>query len=373
MLTEAGWKTAAVKFKIKGNDLQKALAAYDDLEDDAHDDLLDGIAEIRKQALALKKSKEVTAAPPAMKHLADLLAALEAELRDVTREKVDAAKKEQDKKATEAKKQNEDEDEEDEEEDEEFEKALLTALMKVKGAKDAVFQFIVCDAKPHCGVMIAKKIGPKHKATLTEVTGSKRFLHTGLCRMENGKFRFELEKPVAGLARKLQEAIKHHTGKKFPILVGNESVGAEEEGEAGVIAPPKLGRAELASAPQVWHGTRDILHKNINALKKAVQAKYADEDPDFVDEINDNMEKMGIIIEKLDGRLAHSLEKASAAKDAAGRSAELTKAKAILAEYIKYVKAEPLIEHIDQNPFGVKTNLKAVLAGSLTHMAQAIG
>src|SRR5207249_3361769 len=165
-----------------------------------------------------------------------------------------------------------------------------------------------------------------------------------------------------------QDAIKHHTGKKLPILVGNETADAEDEGDAAVVALPKLPRAELANAPQVWHGTRDILHKNINALKKAVQAKYADEDPDFVDQVNDDMEKMGVIIEKLDTRLAHSLEKANASQDAAARKTELTKAKAILAEYIKYVKAEPLIEHIDANPFGVKTNLKAVLAGSLTHM-----
>jgi len=58
----------------------------------------------------------------------------------------------------------------DEEEDEEFEKALLMALMKVKGAKDAIFEFIVCEGKPHWGVMLAKKIGPKHKAMLTEAT-----------------------------------------------------------------------------------------------------------------------------------------------------------------------------------------------------------
>ena len=54
-------------------------------------------------------------------------------------------------------------------------------------------------------------------------------------------------------------------------------------------------------------------------------------------------------------------------------SDELGVAKAILAEYIKYVKSEPLIEHIDANPFGVKTGLKAALAGSLTHLAQSIG
>jgi len=374
ILTETGWKTAAAKFKIKSNDLQKALAEYDKTQDDEHDDLLAGIVEIRKHALALKKSKAVAEAPAAMKYLAELLAALEAEQRDVAKEKGDAEK--DDAEAKKHEKQEEDEEaeaEEDEEEDEEYEKALLTAFMKLKGAKDVAYEFIVCDAKPHCAVMIAKKIGARHKATLSEVTGSKRFLHTGVCRVENGKFRFEMEKSVAGLAKKLQDAIKHYTGKKLPIMVGNESADAEDEGEAVAVAPPKLPRADLANAPHVWHGTRDILHKNINALKKAVQAKYADEDPDFVDEVNNNMEKMGIIIEKLDTRLANSLEKANATQDAGARKSELANAKAILAEYIKYVKAEPLIEHIDHNPFGVNTNLKAVLAGSLTHMAQAIG
>jgi len=377
ILTENGWRTAAAKFKIKSNELQKALADYDKTQDEEHDDLLEGIDEIRKYALALKKSKDIAAAPAAMKYLAELLVALEVEQRDVAKDKAEADKADADaEKREKREKADEDEDEnenEDKEEDEEYEKALWTAFQKLKSAKDVTFEFIVCDAKPHCAVMIAKKIGAKHKAALSDVTGSKRFLHTGLCRVENGKFRFEMEKPVAGLAKKLQDAIKHHTGKKLPILVGNESADAEEEGEAVAVAAPKLPRADLANAPHVWHGTRDILHKNINALKKAVQAKYADENPDFVDEVNNNMEKMGIIIEKLDTRLADSLQKAHGAQDAAARKTELAKAKAILAEYIKYVKAEPLIEHIDANPFGVRTNLKAVLSGSLTHMAQAIG
>jgi hypothetical protein len=377
ILTESGWKSAAVKYKIKGNDLQKVLAQYDRLEDDAHDELLECIAEIRKEALALKKAREAAAVPAALKYLADLISALEAEQRDIAKDKAEAEKllAEAKKRAAQEKgKPAEDEEDEEEEEDEEYGVALLTALHKLKGAKDAIYEFIVCDAKPHCGVMVAKKIAAKHKVMLTEITGSKRFLPIGQCRMDEGKFRFEMEKPVSGLARKLQLAIKNYTGKKLPIQVGNEAADADEdeEGAAG-IGTLKLPKVELATAPQVWHGTRDVLHKSINALKSAIQAKYAGENPDFVDKINNDMEKMGNIVERLDGRLADSLTKAHDTKDAAGRATELAKAKTILAEYIKYVKAEPLIEHIDANPFGVKTNLKAVLANSLTHMAKAIG
>ena len=48
-------------------------------------------------------------------------------------------------------------------------------------------------------------------------------------------------------------------------------------------------------------------------------------------------------------------------------------AKAILAEYIRYVGSEPLIAHLDSNPFGVKTELRATLSKSLTQLARAIG
>src|SRR4051812_30359856 len=94
ILTEAHWKTTALKFKIKGPELQKALAAYDKTPDNDHNGLLEGIAEIRKHALTLKKSKEVAAEPTALKHLADLLAALEAEQREVARQQEAAAKSE---------------------------------------------------------------------------------------------------------------------------------------------------------------------------------------------------------------------------------------------------------------------------------------
>ena len=56
-----------------------------------------------------------------------------------------------------------------------------------------------------------------------------------------------------------------------------------------------------------------------------------------------------------------------------GASAELQNAKVILADYIRYVKTEPLVGHIDANPFGVDTKLRHVLTESLTHMAKSIG
>jgi hypothetical protein len=138
-------------------------------------------------------------------------------------------------------------------------------------------------------------------------------------------------------------------------------------------APPKLGKPELATAPEVWHGTRDILATNIAELKKGILAHYGSEYPEVLAAIQDILKKLGVILEKLDHRLADSLEAANGASDPAARAAELKNSKAILTEYIMYVKSEPMIDHIDSNPFGVDTKLRQVLMGALTHMAKSIG
>jgi hypothetical protein len=241
-------------------------------------------------------------------------------------------------------------------------------------------QFLVCDAKPCIALMVARKISPKHKEELTRVTeGSKRFPHLGQCRFEDGYYIFDTDKPAPGLARKIQASLKFHTGKKLPIRVGTESAEEEEFGAAVPASateaaqdakPPK---PDLAKAAHVWRETRGLIEKNISALRKAIQDQCVDEDPDFVEEVNNHMAKLDRIVAKLDTRLADSFAKAHESQDPGARKAELVKSKAILAEYLNYVKAEPLIAHVDANPFGVKSNLKALLAGSLTHMAQAIG
>jgi hypothetical protein len=390
LLTESGWKAIVQKFKIKDNGLQKALVTYELFADDAPDGRLKALANVTQLAASLKKVKEVAAVPAAAKYLADMLTAADAEQRELAKLKALAEKTAATVKKNEddAKKKGADEDENEKEEEEEegdYAKRLLAAFQKLKGAKDLSYEFIVCDAKPHCGLMIARKITPKHKEELTKLTGSKRFLHTGTCTMVNGKFSFNTGQPVTGLAKKLQDSIKNFTGKKLPILVGTESAEGDEEQSSGgqasagtspkppqPVAPPKLGQATLEKAPDVWHSTRGILDTNIKELKQAIRNEYAGESPGLIAGIEETVSKLDVILDKLDQRLADSLAKAHAAKDPAARQAELKNSKAILFDYINYVKSEPLIAHIDSNPLGIQTNLKQVLADSLKHMAQAI-
>jgi len=84
------------------------------------------------------------------------------------------------------------------------------------------------------------------------------------------------------------------------------------------------------------------------------------------------VQRVDVILEKLDARLAQTLERAGATKDAAKRKAEIAGAKTILADYIAFVKSEPLIDHIDKNPFGVNAQVRKVITDSLTHMIKSI-
>jgi hypothetical protein len=138
-------------------------------------------------------------------------------------------------------------------------------------------------------------------------------------------------------------------------------------------APPKLGKGTLDRAPDAWHGMRGVLGKNVNELKKAVRSEYASEHPTLLKDIEKNLQKLDGILEKLDHRLADALAEAHAAKDAGERRTKLKNCKAMVAQHIQYVKSEPLIAHMDKNPFGVQTNFQRIVTDHLLHVAQAIG
>ena len=227
VLTVNGWRAVALKCLIKDNGLLRALAGYEKLDEHKYDERLKATASISQLALALKKNAYVADIPLAANYLTDVAGAADSENDAISKAKALAAKA-----AAATQKKEDAEDKKQDEQDEKYETRLLAAFQKLKSAKDLSYEFIVCDAKPHCAVTIAKKITPQHKEELTRLTdGSKRFLHPGTCHFADGKFAFSLDHPVTGLARKLQDSIKKYTGKKFPIVVGAD-LADDDEGSA---------------------------------------------------------------------------------------------------------------------------------------------
>ena len=503
-LNETAWKEMVSKNHLKDNGLVKSLSEYRRLEEDDLEGRAEIVAEVKSLAGALKRNKEVSGVGSAVRYLSDLVATCESEQRDIVKAKAEVEKVArlnavlQKRKAEGIEEELEDEDGEEEDEGEEgqgkYGEKLLAAFKRLKGEKDVEYHFIICDAKPLVGLMLSKQpISGRHKAELSEVTGGRRFLKPGLCRVEGGKLILEMDEPPAGLAAKIRKSFKQFTGVNIGVRAGDqsdedadeeqlnminpdlsapaepgsvpgvgESQGQEAEfdpnapfvirgavGRGGAnqsvdvkavqtalnrrmraglkvdgicgpltiaaigefqkrlgqakpdervdvgrgtaralaaggavgpapappqpISPPKLGKPVLAKAPAVWNSTRSILSTNIEELKKGIRNHYGSEHPELLEEIERSMLKLGSVLDRLDDRLARALERANGASTEAARVAELRSAKAILTDYIKYVKSEPLIDHMDSNPFGVSTNLKRVLIDSLTHLAQVIG
>jgi hypothetical protein len=393
-LTESGWKKIAADSKVKDNGLQKALAAYENLDEDKYDERLKGIATVCQLSTALKKAKEVAALKDVVKYLAGLTAAADAEKNEIAKAKASAAKTAAiaQKKAEDEAKKAESEDKAKEEEEDETGDSLTklkNALKSLRTAKAPYF-FLVCDAKPF-GLVISKKDIRKSgqaKKELAELAGgATRPPKFGECRFEGSKLIFEMEKPPGGLARILQKWIKENTGLGLKVMVGAESAEDEDQpaeaqaaaGAAPGAKPAQAGAAanekaeKLHKAAEAWHGTRKTVDAKVNELRKAIKAHYADGHPDVLKEIDKGLVKLDGVLDKLDHRLAESLAKAGDAANDAARQAELKNCKGVLKEYIAYVKSEPLIAHMDSNPFGVKTNLKQTLVEAVTHAAKTIG
>ena len=384
-LSENGWKTIAQKFKVKDNGLQKALATYEKLPEDKHDERVKCLGSIGQLAATLKKTKEVSALPDVVKYLTNLGPAVEGEKNEVTKAKAGALKTAAaaEKKAGEdAKKKGESEEEEEEVGD--AIAKLTTALKTLRTAKQPYF-FLVCDVKPF-GLLISKKglrTNAQAKKDLAQLAGgTTRPPKFGTCHFDSGKLVLEMDKPPSGLARILQKWIKENAGLGLKVMVGTESGDDEEPaaaGQSGAGAGAASGgiakekAAKLTKAAEAWHGTRKMVDGKVDELKKAILKHYAGGHPDLLTEIDKGLAKLDVMLDKLDHRLADSFTKAGAAANDAACQAELKNTKSILTEYIAYVKAEPLIAHVDSNPFGVKTNLKQTLVDAVTGAAKNIG
>ena len=399
LLSDSGWKDVVAKNKLKDNGLLKALSDLKKCGEDAHDDSLKSLDQVLKLAAQLKKDKAVTAVPAVSKYVAELSAAAETAVRDVAKAKAEAdksakAKAEADKRAHAEAAKKSDGDDDEEEESPELLTTKLKPLLRLVAKGDRMHALVAKSGKQVVVMLSRKPIPPARRKMLADqLGGGSTKYYPGHCALEAGATTFVLKAEVAGMSKLIKAALLGQTGLRLSKVkcrgedgddddgdedeVANASSDSQGDGEQppdfvpGVEIKPPL--PELAKAPDVWTGTRTLLQTNIDALKRAVQAQLADEGGALIGEINGHLQKLDRILGRLDQRLTDSLTGALETQDPLGRNAALQKSKAIIAEYIRYVGTEPLIGHLDANPFGVKMDLKATLAKSLTQVARAIG
>lgn len=416
VLNEAAWKDMLGKSKgVKDNGLLKTLSDCRKVGDDDHDGAQRVLDEVLKLSAQLKKSKEVAALPLVGKFLSELTAVADTALRDVAKSRAEVQKNAKAVSEATKKREHDTAKDDDDEEQEESSALLTTKLLPLlrQVAKGERMHALIASTGKQVAVMLSRKpIPPARRKLLADhlgVSGGIKYL-VGHCFKEDGATTFALKTEVSGMAKKIKFALLQQTNLRVKLRCrgedgqtdndedGDEPVaqdgadggGDERRGDSKRVDDSKRERADqvpkfvpgaeiktpaptLTQAPQLWKGTRDLLKSSIDALRDAVKSQLADEGGAFADEVSDNLQKLDRILGKLDKRLINSLTSAAETEDPSSRAAAMKESKAILADYIRYVRSEPLIDHLDSNPFGVKTNLKATLSNSLTQVAKAIG
>ena len=160
-------------------------------------------------------------------------------------------------------------------------------------------------------------------------------------------------------------------GLPVPAAAGRAAAGAGKA-DTGATAAAGTKTERLTQAAKGWRETHRQADARIDALKKAIQSHYAGGHPALLQEIEKGVGKLDGVLDNVDHSLADVMASAGKADESA-RKNELATAKALLTKYITYVTSEPLIAHMDGNPFGVKTDLKVLLSTGLREAAKAIG
>lgn len=390
-LIDSAWKEVLAKNKgVKDNGLLKTLADIKKLGDDDHDDAQSILDQIQKLAGQLKKSREIAAIPVVGKFLAELTSAAESAVRDTAKAKAEADKAKKAEAEKKAKAEAAKKDDDDDDEDDDASPALLSTkmlpLLRLV-LKGEMMHTLVAKSGKQVMVMLSRKPIPpaRRKMLADQLGGGSTKYYPGHCSVEAGATTFVLKAEVAGLSKLVKRALLDQTGLRVNKVKCRGDDGDDDDDEGDGDAPPArdepekedgerdVRAAELGTAPEVWLGTRELLEGRISALKKAVRTQLDGEDAAFVKTIDGQLVQIDRILGRLDQRLTDSLIKAREAGNAGDRASELAVSRAILGEYIRYVGSERLIQHIDENPFGVKTELKATLVNSLTQLAKAIG
>jgi len=215
VLTEREWKVVAGKNNIKDNGLQRALAQYEDADEDDHAAQLAGIAKVNQLAAALQRNKDVAGNEAVVDYLDEIQEAADAEQKEIGKAKTTA-----DRAAAAAEKQ--------EKEEENYQAKLGVALQKLKSSRGLSYEFLLCDAQDGCAVILAPAISAQRRQQLMRVAGGRRLVGPGTCRFEDGKYVFATDRPVSGMVKKLQAALLEHTGRRLPVVLGDESAEGEE-------------------------------------------------------------------------------------------------------------------------------------------------
>jgi hypothetical protein len=258
----------------------------------------------------------------------------------------------------------------DDEEKGAYDVRLKSALQSLRSAKKP-YHCIVNLAKPVDLFWLNRSlINPKQKQMLTDLSGSKVFGKIGTVTRDGNTLVIDMVGAGKGQASRIQTAIQKAIGMRLKVQIGAD-VADEAEPAAEAAAPAAKAAPQLAQAPQLWAGTHALLAKRIGALKDSVRKHYGPQGAQVLSAIDKQLAELDTVTDKLDRNLADALAAAATAPADKRREAAAAAARQA-AEYITWVKKDPIVRHIDANPFGVPTQIEQTVSKSLGAIAKSL-
>ncbi len=218
-LSEPAWKSMTVKHKVRDNGLAKALSeCAKQAVSEEYDGVLKSLVHVTDLAAKLRKEKEIALNRDLCAYLDEIAkevgkarTAVAAEQKDADEAEAEEAESDAEAKLTQA-----------------LRVQILAGLQKAKAVECSV---LVCVATPVYAVMVAQSITAKHKALLTQVTGSTKFL--ALCGFswdqERSSYNCIMDKRDAALKLKLEAAFKYYTATSVKVIIVERSEYEESE------------------------------------------------------------------------------------------------------------------------------------------------
>ncbi len=162
---------------------------------------------------------------------------------------------------------------------------------------------------------------------------------------------------AGALARQRQWAQADSTLRRAEALLSGAAPAAPAAVAGPAAAPGRF--VHQAKVRLGWQMARKKLAADLQALETSILAHYRKQ-PEYA-ELATRVRRFDAVLGTLDDQLADKLDEALNAADPQQRSALHEQARAILAGYAKYVRDEPLIVALDDNPFVPLSTHKTLL------------
>ena len=172
------------------------------------------------------------------------------------------------------------------------------------------------------------------------------------------------------LTYELDAAIEGGADAAAPATSATPAEGSSPAAEPHVLPPEK--KAALAAGPKLWDNAVSSINSALERLQDTIRKEFASEGPEVVADIEKNLSKITDVTKQFESKLADYLREAHDATDAASHNAAIKSAKAAMSEHMKYVASDPVIKLLDENPFGVPTDIKKTMADNLKQLVDAV-